>query len=257
MGAMELFDLSGKAAIVTGGGRGLGFALAEALADAGCNLMLCSRKAVSCEEAAGKLEQTGVTAVGQKCDITDSSDVTALRDAALKAFGKIDILVNNSGAAWGAATEDYPLKGWKKVIDVNVTGTFLCSQIVGRSMIGEGQGKIINLSSVFGTVGAPSNVMDAVAYNTSKGAVEAFTKDLAVKWAKHQICVNTIAPSFIETDLTRETMQKGGKHILDLVPMRRFGVPADLKGAVIFLSSAASDYITGTTIYIDGGYRAM
>lgn len=257
MGTLKLFDLSGKTAIVTGGGRGLGLALAEALAEAGCDLMLCSRKAVNCDEAARKLEQLGVTAIGKKCDITDSSDVTELRDAALKAFGKIDILINNSGAAWGAPTEDYPLEGWQKVINVNVTGTFLCSQIIGKSMISKGKGKIINLSSIFGTVGAPSNVMDAIAYNASKGAVEAFSKDLAVKWAKYQICVNTIAPSFIETDLTRETMQKGGKHILDLVPMRRFGVPADLKGAVIFLSSAASDYITGTTIYVDGGYRAM
>ena len=257
MGALELFDLSGKAAIVTGGGRGLGFALAEALAEAGCDLMLCSRKAANCEEAARKLKRLGVNAVGKKCDITDSSDVAQLRDAALKAFGKIDILINNSGAAWGAPTEDYPLKGWQKVINVNVTGTFLCSQIIGKSMIIEGKGKIISLSSIFSTVGAPSNVMDAIAYNTSKGAVEAFSRDLAVKWAKYQICVNTIAPSFIETDLTRETMQKGGKHILDLVPMGRFGVPADLKGAVIFLSSAASDYITGTTIYVDGGYRAM
>jgi gluconate 5-dehydrogenase len=257
MGTPKLFDLSGKAAIVTGGGRGLGFGLAEGLAEAGCDLMLCSRKVANCEEAAGKLKQLDVNAVGKKCDITDSSDVAELRDAALKAFGRIDILINNSGAAWGAAVEDYPLEGWQKVINVNVTGTFLCSQIIGKSMIDEGHGKIINMSSIFGTVGAPSNVMDAIAYNTSKGAVEAFTKDLAVKWAKHNICVNSIAPSFIETDLTRETMEKGGRHILDLVPMGRFGVPEDLKGAAIFLSSAASDYITGTTIYVDGGYRAM
>ena len=257
MGTPKLFDLSGKAAIVTGGGRGLGFAMAEALAEAGCDLMLCSRKAVNCEEAARKLRQLDVTAIGKKCDITNSSDVAELRDAALKEFGKIDILINNSGAAWGAATEDYPLEGWQKVINVNVTGTFLCSQTIGKSMISEGKGKIINVSSIFGTVGAPSNIMDAIAYNTSKGAVEAFSKDLAVKWAKYNICVNTIAPSFVETDLTRETMEKGGKHILDLVPMGRFGVPEDLKGAAIFLSSAASDYITGTTIYVDGGYRAM
>jgi len=257
MGTFKLFDLSGKAAIVTGGGRGLGFALAEALAEAGCDLVLCSRKGVNCEEAAGRLKQLGITAFGKKCDITNSSEITELRDFALQKFGKIDILINNSGAAWGAPAEDYPLEGWQKVINVNVTGTFLCCQIIGKFMISEGKGKIINMSSIFGTVGAPSNVMDAIAYNTSKGAVDAFTKDLAVKWAKYNICVNTIAPSFIETDLTRETMEKGGKHILDLVPMGRFGVPEDLKGAAVFLSSAASDYITGTTIYVDGGYRAM
>ncbi len=257
MSIPKLFDLSGKSAIVTGGGRGLGLVLAEGLAEAGCDLMLCSRKADKCEEAALKFEQLGVHAVGKKCDITDASDVAGLRDAALKAFGKIDILINNSGAAWGAPTEDYPFEGWQKVINVNVTGTFLSSQIIGKSMIEKASGKIINLSSIFGTVGAPSNVMDAIAYNTSKGAVEAFTKDLAVKWAKYKICVNSIAPSFIETDLTRGTMEKGGKHILDLVPMGRFGVPEDLKGAAVFLSSSASDYITGTTIYVDGGYRAM
>ena len=257
MGGHNRFDLSGKTAIVTGGGRGLGLALGEALAESGCDLVLCSRKEANCEDAARKLLQLGVRAVGKKCNITEPSDITELRDFTLKEFGKIDILINNSGAAWGAPAEDYPLEGWQKVIDVNVTGTFLCSQIIGKSMISEGKGKIINVSSIFGTVGAPSNVMDAIAYNTSKGAVEAFSKDLAVKWAKYNICVNTIAPSFIETDLTRETMKKGGRHILDLVPMGRFGVTEDLKGAAIFLSSAASDYITGTTIYVDGGYRAM
>lgn len=257
MGKHHLFDLSGKTAIVTGGGRGLGLALGEALAESGCDVVLCSRKEAKCEEAARNLQKLGIKAAGKKCDITNPSDITELRDFALKEFGKIDILINNSGAAWGAPTEDYPLDGWQKIINVNVTGTFLCSQIIGKSMIKESKGKIISLSSIFGTVGAPSNVMDAIAYNTSKGAVEALSKDLAVKWAKHNICVNTIAPSFVETDLTRGTMEKGGKHILDLVPMGRFGKPEDLKGAAIFLSSAASDYITGTTIYVDGGYRAM
>ena len=257
MSSFRLFDLSGKVSIVTGGGRGLGLALAEGLAEAGSSIVLCSRKEVNCKEAAAKLRAKGVRAEGVRCDIVNPDDVNRLRDFVLKEFGKIDILVNNSGATWGAPTEEYPVEGWRKVIDVNVTGTFLCSQIIGKAMIEAGGGKIINVSSVYGTVGCASEVMDAIAYNTSKGAIDAFTKDLAVKWAKHRVYVNAIAPAFIETDLTRVTMQKGGSHILSHVPLGRFGVSEDFKGVVVFLASAASDYVTGTVLYVDGGLRAM
>jgi gluconate 5-dehydrogenase len=257
MGVLDLFDLAGKVAIVTGGGRGLGFAMAEGLAEAGCDVVLCSRNEESCKKAAQKIKQLGIEAAGMKCDITNPDDIASLRDFVLQRFGKIDILINNSGATWGAPAEDYPLEGWKKVINVNVTGTFLCSQIIGKVMIEGRGGKIINVSSIVGGVGVPSSVMDAIAYNTSKGAMEAFTKDLAVKWAKYNIRVNAIAPAFIETNLTRVTIEKGGDHILGHVPMGRFGVPEDLKGAVVFLSSAASDYVTGITLLVDGGYRAM
>jgi NAD(P)-dependent dehydrogenase (short-subunit alcohol dehydrogenase family) len=257
MGVLELFDLSGKVSIVTGGGRGLGLAVAEGLAEAGSDIVICSRKEGNCKEAAQRIMALGVEAAGMQCDITNPDDISRLRDFTLEKFGKIDILVNNSGATWGAPTEDYPLEGWKKVIDVNVTGTFLCSQLIGKEMIKGGSGKIINVSSIFGGVGTISQVMDAIAYNTSKGAMEAFTKDLAVKWAKHHINVNAIAPAFIETDLSRVTMKKGGDYILSHVPLGRFGVPGDLKGAAVFLGSAASDYITGTVLFVDGGYRAM
>lgn len=257
MRVLELFDLSGKVSIVTGGGRGLGLAVAEGLAEARSDIVICSRKEGNCKEAAQRITLLGVEATGMQCDITNPDDISRLRDFVLEKFGKIDILVNNSGATWGAPTEDYPLEGWKKVIDVNVTGTFLCSQIIGKAMIKGGGGKIINVSSIFGGVGCISQVMDAIAYNTSKGAMDAFTKDLAVKWAKHHINVNAIAPAFIETDLSRVTMKKGGDYILSHVPMGRFGVPEDLKGAAVFLGSAASDYITGTVLFVDGGYRAM
>lgn len=257
MGVLELFDLNGKVSIVTGGGRGLGLAVAEGLAEAGSDIVICSRKEDNCKEAARRIAALGVEAAGMQCDITNPDDISRLRDFTLERFGKIDILVNNSGATWGAPTEDYPLEGWKKVIDVNVTGTFLCSQLIGKAMIKAGGGKIINVSSIFGGVGTISQVMDAIAYNTSKGAMEAFTKDLAVKWAKHHINVNAIAPAFIETDLSRVTMKKGGDYILSHVPLGRFGVPEDLKGAAVFLGSAASDYITGTVLFVDGGYRAM
>ena len=257
MGVQDLFDLKGKVSIVTGGGRGLGLALAEGLAEAGSDIVICSRKESNCREAARKIERAGVRAVGVGCDITQPEDISKLTDFTLKEFGKIDILVNNSGATWGAPTEDYPVKGWKKVNDVNVTGTFLCSQIIGKAMIEKGGGKIINISSIFGGVGCKSEVMDAIAYNTSKGAMEAFTKDLAVKWAKHRVYVNAIAPAFIETEMTLVTMEKGRGPILSHVPVGRFGLPDDLKGAAVFLSSAASDYITGTVLFVDGGYRAM
>lgn len=253
----RLFDLSGKVSIVTGGGRGLGYALAEGLAEAGSSIVLCSRKEANCREAAAQLRAKGVRAEGVGCDIVKPDDVSRLRDFVLKEFGKIDILVNNSGATWGALVEDYPVEGWRKVIDVNVTGTFLSSKIIGKAMIEQGGGKIINVSSVYGTLGCVSEVMDAIAYNTSKGAVDAFTRDLAVKWAKHRVYVNAIAPAFVETDMTRVTMQKGGTHILSHVPLGRFGVSEDFKGAVIFLASAASDYVTGMILYVDGGLTAM
>jgi NAD(P)-dependent dehydrogenase (short-subunit alcohol dehydrogenase family) len=257
MSAVGLFALSGKVSIVTGGGRGLGLALAEGLAEAGSSIVLCSRKEANCKEAASKLLAKGIQAEGIRCDVVNPDDVNGLRDFVRKKFGKIDILVNNSGATWGAPAEEYPVEGWKKVIDVNVTGTFLCSKIIGRAMIEGGGGKIINVSSVYGTLGCASEVMDAIAYNTSKGAIDAFTRDLAVKWAKHRIHVNAIAPAFIETEMTRVTMEKGRSHILSHVPLGRFGVSEDLKGAVIFLASAASDYVTGTILYVDGGLTAM
>ena len=257
MGVLDLFDLSGKVSIVTGGSRGLGFTMAEGLAEAGSDILLCSRKESNCLKAAERIGQIGVHASGIRCDITSPEDISNLRDFALKEFGKIDILVNNLGATWGAPTEDYPIEGWKKVINVNVTGTFLCSQIIGKVMIERGGGKIVNVSSIYGGVGCKSEVMDAIAYNTSKGAMEAFTKDLAVKWAKYHIYVNAIAPAFMETEMTLVTMQKGGEHILAHVPIGRFGVPKDLTGGVVFLSSAASDYMTGSVLFVDGGYRAM
>jgi NAD(P)-dependent dehydrogenase (short-subunit alcohol dehydrogenase family) len=258
MAVLDLFDLSGKAAIVTGGGRGLGYAMAQALAEAGAKLVVASRKEAACKEAAEALSrETGAEVVGCGCDITSPEDVEALLAFGVKAFDRIDILINNSGAAWGAPTRDYPLAGWEKVMKVNATGTFICSQIIGRHMIDKVGGKILNVGSIFGSLGAPPEIMQALAYNASKGAIEALTKDLAVKWAKHNIQVNNLAPAFIATDLTRETMQKGGEAILAHVPVRRFGEPEDLKGAVLFLCSAASDYVTGSTLFVDGGYRAM
>ncbi len=257
MGMDTLFSLKGRVAIVTGGGRGLGLGISYALAEAGSDIVICSRKENNCKSVAQDITQLGVKALGCKCDVTDRDDIVKLRDFVLNEFGRMDILVNNSGATWGAPTEDYPLNGWNKVMKVNVTGTFLCSQVIGSQMIKDGGGKIINISSITGAVGCKSEVMDAIAYNTSKGAIDAFTKDLAVKWAKYHINVNAIAPAFFETDLTRVTMDRSGEQILNHVPMGRFGELSDLKGSAVFLASKASDYITGVILYVDGGYRAM
>ena len=253
----ELFDLSGKVAIVTGGGTGIGRQMAEALAEMGADLVLCARKAERCEQAAQELRGLGVRAVGMGCDVRDPEQVQAVVDRARDELGRIDILVNNAGTVWGAWPEDTPLEGWQKVVDVNLTGVFLCSQAVGRAMIQQGEGgKIVNISSVAGLGGAPPEVMNAIAYNTTKGAVLAFTRDLATKWARHGICVNAIAPGWFPSDMSSFVLDHHGETLYEHIPLRRFGGADDLKGAVVFLSSAASDYVTGHAIVVDGGQSA-
>lgn len=257
MKVMELFDLTGKTAIITGGGRGLGEQIAVGLAEAGANVVLCSRKKEACEEVADRVRKIGVKALALKCDITNAEDVQAVIDEAKNEFGSIDILVNNSGATWGAPVADMPLEAWQKVINVNVTGTFLMSQAAGRVMIEQGGGKIINIASVAGLGGTDPRVMDTIGYNTSKGAVITFTKDLAVKWGRHNINVNAIAPGFFPTKMSKVLIEKGKDPILGSTPLGRFGTEDDLKGAALFLASNASNYVTGDVLIVDGGTHAM
>jgi NAD(P)-dependent dehydrogenase (short-subunit alcohol dehydrogenase family) len=253
----ELFDLSGKVAIVTGGGTGIGRQMAEALAEMGADLVLCARKAERCEQAAEELRGLGVRAIGMGCDVRVPEQVQAVVDRARDELGRIDVLVNNAGTVWGAWPEDTPLEGWQKVVDVNLTGVFLCSQAVGRAMIQQGEGgKIVNISSVAGLGGAPPEVMNAIAYNTTKGAVLAFTRDLATKWARHGIYVNAIAPGWFPSDMSSFVLDHHGDTLYEHIPLRRFGGADDLKGAVVFLASAASDYVTGHAIVVDGGQSA-
>ena len=252
----ELFDVSGRAAIVTGGGSGIGRQMATALAEAGADLVLCARNAERCEEVAAELAQLGVRAQGLPCDVRNPGDVQAVVDRTRRELGRVDILVNNAGTAWGAPAEDYPLEGWQKVIDVNLTGVFLFAQTAGRAMIEQGGGKIVNIASVAAFGGAPPELMDAVAYNASKGGVVAFTRDLATKWARHGINVNAIAPGWFPTDMNRGLLDATPDAYLQHIPLRRFGGPDDLKGAVVFLASAASDFVTGQTIVVDGGQSA-
>jgi NAD(P)-dependent dehydrogenase (short-subunit alcohol dehydrogenase family) len=255
--APELFDLTGKVAIVTGGATGLGRQIAQGLAECGADVVVCARNAERCEQAASELEAPGVRALGLGCDVRDPASIQAVVARTVEHLGRVDILVNNSGTSWGAAPEDVPLAGWQKVIDVNLTGAFLFAQAVGRELIRQGDGgKIINIASVAAFRGADPAAMDAVAYNASKGGLVAMTTDLAVKWAPHRICVNAIAPGWFPSDMSESVLERSGHLLLSRIPLGRFGGADDLKGAAVFLASPASDFVTGTTLPVDGGQLA-
>lgn len=255
MHIFDLFKLEGKTAIVTGGGRGLGAQIAKGFAEAGANVVVCSRKLETCEEMSEEIKQLGVDSLALKCDVTNPEDVRHVVEKTLEKFGTIDILVNNSGATWAAPVEEMPLEAWNKVMNVNVTGTFLMSQEVGKVMIKQKRGKIINIASVAGLMGTPP-IMQTIGYSTSKGAVITFTKELAVKWGKYNINVNAIAPGFFPTKMTKVLIERGKDEILAGTPLNRLGQDADLKGAALFLASSASDYITGDILTVDGGAHA-
>ncbi len=253
----DLFDLSGRAAIVTGGGSGIGRQMATGLAEAGANLVLCARKPERCEEAAAELERAvGVKAFGMRCDVRDPAEIQAVVERTKAELGRIDILLNNAGTSWGAPADDHPLEGWQKVIDVNLTGVFLFAQAAGRVMIDQGGGKIVNVASVAAFGGAPPELMNAVAYNASKGGVVSFSRDLATKWARYRINVNAIAPGWFPSDMNKVLLHAQPDVYLEHIPLRRFGGPDDLKGAVVFLASPASDFVTGQVVVVDGGQSA-
>lgn len=256
MRVQELFDLSGKTAIVTGGGSGIGRQMAGALAELGANLVLCARKVERCEDAAADLAKLGVRTLALQCDVRKPDDVRSVVERTVEELGGVDVLVNNAGAAWGAPAEDTPLEGWQKVVDVNLTGVFLFSQAAGRVMIERDGGSIVNISSVAGLRGSPPGAMDAIAYNASKGGVISFTRDLAHKWAQYDIRVNSIAPGWFPSDMTKVLIDHHGAEFLKSIPLRRFGGPDDLKGAIAFLASPASAFVTGQTLVVDGGQSA-
>ncbi|HEU5140223.1 MAG TPA: SDR family oxidoreductase [Bacillales bacterium] len=255
MHVQELFSLKGKTAMVTGGGRGLGEQIAVAFAEAGANVVVCSRKLETCRETAEKLRDNNVESLALACDVTNPEDVERVVAETKERFGQIDILVNNSGASWGAPALDMPLDKWEKVMNVNATGTFLMSKTVGKEMKRQKSGKIINMASVAGLGGAPSDVLDAIGYSASKGAIISFTKDLAVKLAPN-INVNAIAPGFFPTKMSKGVLAVNGENILSGTPMSRFGEDNDIKGAALFLATPASDYVSGHILVVDGGAQA-
>jgi NAD(P)-dependent dehydrogenase (short-subunit alcohol dehydrogenase family) len=255
MNVKELLDLSGRVAIITGGSVGLGRQMAEGLAEMGANLVLCARKKERCERAADELRQLGVKTLALGCDEKDLSHVQAVVDATVSQFGRVDILINNAGTSWGAPVEEMRLEHWNKVIETNLTGTFLFSQTVGKVMILQRRGKIINIASVAGLRGAPPE-FQAIGYHASKGGVMAFTHDLACKWGIHNIQVNAIAPGWFPTNMSQVIIERNKDAFLSKIPLRRFGNENDLKGAAVYLSSAASDYVTGHVLVVDGGQTA-
>lgn len=255
MNVRQLFELTGRVAIVTGGGVGLGRQMAQGLAEVGANIVLCARKKERCEAAAEELEKLGVTAMALGCDVKNPASVKEVVDATLEKFGRIDVLINNAGTSWGAPVEEMRLEHWNKVIETNLTGTFLFSQAVGPAMVKQRKGKIINIASVAGIQGAPPE-FQAIGYHASKGGVIAFTKDLACKWGVHNIQVNAIAPGWFPTNMSQVVIERNKDYFLERIPLHRFGGEDDLKGAAVFLASAASDYVTGNVLVVDGGQTA-
>ena len=254
----QLFDLTGKTALVTGGSRGLGLQIAEALGEAGARVMLTSRKASDLEESAAQLQGRGIEAIWLAADASQPSEIARVVEDALGRLGHVDILVNNAGATWGAAAEDHPLEAWDKVMNLNIRSIFLMSQAVGKhSMIPRRQGKIINVASIAGLAGNSAD-MAMLAYNTSKAAVVNFTRTLAGEWGKYNINVNALAPGMFPSKMTKGTIDRiGAESLASHAPLLRIGDDDDLKGAALLFASQAGKHITGQILPIDGGVSAI
>jgi len=249
----ELLSLEGRVSVVTGGATGIGFQMAMGLAEAGSNIVICSRKLENCEQAVREIAKTGVKALAVACDVTRPDQVEEMKDATLQKFGRVDVLVNNAGRAWAAPPEDMPLERWQQVFDLNITAPFLCAQVLGREMIKAKSGRIINIASIAGLVGRNPKAYSSIAYGASKGALVNFTRDLAVKWAQHNIRVNCICPGFFVTPLNQKLYEKNKENIDREIPLGRTGGADDLKGIAVLLASDASNFITGAIIPVDGG----
>lgn len=258
MSVKQLFDLTGKVALVTGGSRGLGLQMAEALGELGARVAITARKAHELEAAAAHLQGLGVEVLTHPSDLSDPAAAQPLTDAVLGRWGQIDILVNNAGASWGAPAEQHPLEAWHKVMNLNVTALFVLSQAVANAtMIPRRAGKIINIASIAGLAGTDPHFMPTIAYNTSKGAVVNFTRSLAAEWAQYGIQVNAIAPGVFPSKMSQGMIDRAETYILEHTPMKRLGSDEDLKGVTVLLASAASDYMTGVIIPVDGGFSAV
>ena len=254
----QLFDHTGRCALVTGGSRGLGLQIAEALGEAGARVLLTSRKAADLEQAAVALKARGIDADWIDADSRQPEEVQRVADAAVARLGQVDILVNNAGATWGAKAEDHPLDAWDKVMDLNIRSVFLMTQAIARrSMIPRGYGRIVNVASIAGLSGNPP-FMTTVAYNTSKGAVVNFTRVLAGEWGHYGITVNALAPGMFPSRMTQGTIDAAGADtIAGSAPLGRMGDDDDLKGAALLFASAAGKHITGQILAVDGGVSVV
>lgn len=257
MGVKQLFDLTGRTALITGGSRGLGLQMAEALGEMGARVAITARKPQELEEAAAHLKAQNIDAITIANDLSKVESIPALVETVLQRFGGVDILVNNAGATWGAPAEEYPDEAWHKVMNLNVDGTFFLTREVGkRYMIPKRAGRIINIASIAGLTGNPMG-MSTIAYNTSKGALINFTRALAAEWGKYNISVNAICPGFFPSKMSQGLLSKLENVVVGMTPLQRLGGEDDLKGAVVLLASEASRHITGQCIAVDGGVSAI
>ncbi len=259
MRVQQLFDLDGRTALVTGGGRGLGRFIALGLAEAGADVAVASRKRENVEAVAREIEQLGRRAWALEADLSDEASIDALADRVFAETGRLHILINNAAVAWAAPTLDYPLSGWDKTFAVNVRGLWQLSQRVARHMAERGGGSIIHVTSDDAYQGDKEEHQSIIAYHASKGAVRSLVKDMAVKLAPHGIRVNAISPGAFQTDMMRAVDADPARraHILDRIPQRRIGGEDDVKGVAVFLASDAAAFVTGTTVVVDGGMLAL
>ncbi len=255
----QLFDLKGKTAVISGGSRGLGLQIAEALGEQGASLVITSRKQDELDEAVTHLKKKGISTTAIAADLGKAEAIPVFVSSALGHLGHVDILVNNAGATWGSPAEDHPLEAWDKVMNLNVRSIFLLSQAIGKqSMIPRRSGRIISVASIAGLGGNGASGMQTIAYNTSKAAVINFTRTLAGEWGQYGITVNAIAPGFFPSKMTRGLLEKlGAEEMAARAPLRRLGDDEDLKGAALLFASTAGKHITGQTLAVDGGVSAV
>ena len=254
MSVKKLFDLTGRSAIITGGSRGLGLQIAEALGEMGAKLALTARKKDELESAVAALAKQGIEAHAWVCDLGKRDTIPGVFDQILGRFGRVDILVNNAGTVWGAPAEDHPLEAWDKLVGLNLIGSFVMSQQAAKkAMIPAKWGRIINVASVAGLNASDPAVVRTVSYNATKHGVVGMTRQLAAEWGEHGITVNAICPGFFPSKMTRATLDTTGELVRKATPTRRLGGPEDLKGLAVLLASEASRHITGQAIAVDGG----
>jgi NAD(P)-dependent dehydrogenase (short-subunit alcohol dehydrogenase family) len=259
MNVNSLFDLQGKVALVTGGSRGLGFEIAEGLAEAGARLFLLARRSQWLDPALADLRDRGFAVEGALCDVTEPAQVKAAVEQCVQVYGGIDILVNNAGVSWSAPAEEMPVDKWRMVLQTNLDGAFFFSQEAAKVMIArQSGGVIINVASIAGLKGVMPSGIHYSGYVASKGGLLALTRELAAKWAQYNIRVNAISPGFFPSRMTEKVIEdKGEKEMAKGIPMQRIGRPGELKGVALFLAAPASGYITGQNIVVDGGRTAV